>query len=260
MSGAALSAARLFDEGTVALVSGASQGIGRAVAARLMEAGCRVALTDVSLASARQAAQALGVGEDRCLPLALDVRDAARCAEVVALINRLWGPVAVLVNNAGVGGQAGATDAEALAADLDRVMAVNVKGVLQLTMACGEDLRRTRGAVVNVASITTLVATSANLVYGTSKGAVGQLTRFLARDFGPAGVRVNAVAPGLVMTPMTERIAEDAERMARMTGRTFLKRVAEPDDIAGPVVFLASPMARYVTGAILPVDGGHTAN
>jgi NAD(P)-dependent dehydrogenase (short-subunit alcohol dehydrogenase family) len=249
----------LFD-GTVALVSGASQGIGLAIARRLAEAGCRVALTDLDADDARRAADATGQGPDRLRPFALDVRDAARCAAVVAEVEAGWGPVEVLVNNAGIGGRSTAHDARALAEDIDRVMAVNVKGVLNLTMACAEGLKRTRGAVVNVASITSLVATGAHLAYGASKGAVGQLTKFLARDFGPHGVRVNAVAPGLVMTPMTTHIAQDAERHARMVGRTLLGRAAEPEDIAGPVAFLASDLARYVTGVILPVDGGHTAN
>jgi len=164
------------------------------------------------------------------------------------------------VNNAGVGGRSAVFEAQALSQDIDHVMAVNVKGVLNLTAACTEGLHRTRGAIVNVASITSLVATSAHMAYGASKGAVAQLTKFLARDFGPHGVRVNAVAPGLVTTPMTAHIADDAERHERMVRRTFLRRVGDPQDIAGPVVFLASQQARYVTGTILPVDGGYTAN
>ena len=254
------SSSPVFD-GTVALVSGASQGIGRAIALRLLAAGCRVAVTDVRLDSARAAMAGLDPAlAARCRAFALDVRDAAQCAAVVAGIAAAWGPVGVLVNNAGIGGRTRSTDPAELAEDLDRVMAVNVKGVLQLTMACAEVLKATRGAVVNVASITSLVATRAHAVYGASKGAVAQLTRFLARDFGPHGVRVNAVAPGLVMTPMTTQVAADPERFSMMVERTLLKRAAEPDDIAGPVVFLASDQARYVTGAILPVDGGHTAN
>jgi NAD(P)-dependent dehydrogenase (short-subunit alcohol dehydrogenase family) len=249
----------LFD-GTVALVSGAGQGIGQAIAARLLQAGCRVAITDTQLDAARQAAQDTGFGTDRCRPYALDVRDTAQCEAVVADLNTAWGPVGVLVNNAGIGGRSTSADAAALGEDLDRVMAVNVKGVLNLTLACVADLERTRGAVVNVASITTLVATRAHIAYGASKGAVGQLTKFLARDLGPRGVRVNAVAPGLVMTPMTRHVANDADRFGTMVERTFLKRAAEPDDIAGPVVFLASAQARYVTGTVLPVDGGYTAN
>ncbi|MEJ8850837.1 SDR family oxidoreductase [Variovorax rhizosphaerae] len=245
---------------TVALVSGASQGIGQAIASRLLQAGCRVALTDLDLGKAQQAAAECGDPPDRIRPYALDVRDAAQCAAIVADLDEAWGPVGVLVNNAGVSGQHTRQDAQALGEDIDRVMAVNVKGVLNLTMACAEGLRRTRGAVVNVASITTLVATGAHLAYGASKGAVGQLTKFLARDFGAHGVRVNAVAPGLVMTPMTRHIAQDAARYGRMVDRTLLGRPAEPDDIAGPVVFLASEQARYVTGTILPVDGGYVAN
>lgn len=245
--------------GSVALVSGAGQGIGQAIAQRLFEAGCRVALTDVQSHMARQAALALDTSGVRCRAWALDVRDAAQCREVVASVQSAWGPVGVLVNNAGIGGHAALESAD-LPEDLDRVMAVNVKGLMQLTQACTEGLKQTRGAIVNVASITTLVATRAHIAYGASKGAVGQLTRFLARDFGPFGVRVNAVAPGLVMTPLTEKIGEDADRMALMVGRTLLKRVAQPMDIADPVVFLASPAARYITGVILPVDAGYTAN
>ncbi len=246
-------------DGTVAVVSGASRGIGQAIVQRLLEAGCRVALTDTHFEEAARAAHATGAPDGRCRPYALDVRDALQCAAVVADVEQAWGPVGVLVNNAGIGGRA-SPNAGDLADDIDRVMAVNVKGIVNLTEACAEGLRQTRGAVVNVASITTLVATRANIAYGASKGAVGQLTKFLARDFGPHGVRVNAVAPGLVMTPMTEKIAQDVDRMESMVGRTFLKRVGQPDDIAGPVVFLASPLSGYVTGAILPVDAGYTAN
>lgn len=251
--------APLFDD-DVAVVSGASRGIGFAIAMRLLEAGCRVALTDLDLAATCEAAVRTGHGPERVRAYALDVRDAAQCASVVADLQMTWGPVGVLVNNAGVGGRSKVFEAQALAQDIDEVMAVNVKGLLNLTVACTDGLRKTRGAIVNVASITSLVATSAHLAYGASKGAVGQLTKFLARDFGLHGVRVNAVAPGLVMTPMTTHIADDTERYARMVRRTLLGRVGEPMDIAGPVVFLASAQARYVTGTILPVDGGYTAN
>jgi NAD(P)-dependent dehydrogenase (short-subunit alcohol dehydrogenase family) len=246
-------------EGRVALVSGASRGIGKAIAARLVQAGCRVALTDTDFGQAAIAAAAIGAPDTQCRPYALDVRDAALCAAVVADVETAWGPIAVLVNNAGIPGNA-SLDSGNLADDLDRVLAVNVKGIVNLTQACAPGLKRTRGAVVNVASITSLVATRANVAYGTSKGAVAQLTKFLARDLGPHGVRVNAVAPGLVMTPMTEKIKVDADRMEMMVGRTFLGRAAQPDDIAGPAVFLASPLAGYMTGAIVPVDAGYTAN
>src|SRR4030095_4047464 len=218
----------LFDN-TVALVSGASQGIGKAIATRLLDAWCRVAITDTQIDRARQAALDTGLGIERCRPYELDVRDLAQCEAVVADLNQVWGPVGVLVNNAGIGGTCASMDAAGLAEDLDRVMAVNVKGVLNLTIACVENLKRTKGAVVNVASITTLVAARAHIAYGASKGAVGQLTKFLARDLGTYGVRVNAVAPGLVMTPMTNHIADDAERLAMMVDRTLLKRAAEPD-------------------------------
>jgi meso-butanediol dehydrogenase/(S,S)-butanediol dehydrogenase/diacetyl reductase len=245
---------------TVALVTGAAQGIGMACAQQLFAAGCRVAIADVQYEAAQQLAAQLGGDPARCLAFQLDVSNPAQCAQVVADIGAQWGPIGVLVNNAGVSGRPGLEGVEAYADEVDRVMAVNLKGVLNLTLSCAEDLKATRGAVVNVASITSFIATRASLVYGASKGAVAQLTKFLARDLGPFGVRVNAVAPGLVRTPLTAHIAINPEHTKHMVERTFLKDSANPEDIAGPVVFLASSMARHITGVVLPVDGGYLAN
>ena len=247
----------LFD-GTIALVSGAGQGLGKAIAHRLLDAGCRVAITDTTIDNARKGVAESGAAEDRCRAYSLDVRDRAACAEVVSQVNRDWGRIGVLVNNAGVSSRS-RIDSGVLDEELDRLMAVNVKGLLNLTLACAEDLKSNRGAVVNLASITTRIATYASIPYGTSKGAVGQLTKFLARDLGKHGVRVNAVAPGLVRTPLTVDVMTDTARIERTIDRTLLKRIAEPEDVAGPVVFLASPLAQYVTGVILPVDGGYSA-
>ncbi|WP_028605704.1 SDR family NAD(P)-dependent oxidoreductase [Ottowia thiooxydans] len=249
----------MFDD-TIALVSGASQGIGLACVKRLLQAGCRVAMADIALASAQAAIDQMEIAPDRCRAFQLDVRDAAQCASVVAQVRAIWGPLGILVNNAGVSGRKDCMEGEALSAEVDRLMDVNVKGVLNLSMASADDLKATRGAIVNVASLTSFVATRAHIAYGASKGAVAQLTKFLARDLGPFGVRVNAVAPGLVMTPLTQHIASNPEHLRNMVERTFLKVPAQPDDIAGPVVFLASAMAAHVTGVVLPVDGGYLAN
>lgn len=247
----------LFDN-TLALVSGAGQGLGKAIALKLLDAGCRVAITDTTQANAQQAVAESGAGPDRCRAYALDVRDEAACAAVVAQVNRDFGRIGVLVNNAGISSRA-KIDSGNLNTELDRLMDVNVKGLLNLTLACAEDLKAEKGAVVNLASITTIISTYASIPYGTSKGAVGQLTKFLARDLGVYGVRVNAVAPGLVRTPLTVDVMTNTARIERTIDRTLLKRIAEPDDVAGPVVFLASPLAQYLTGVILPVDGGYSA-
>lgn len=248
---------KLFDN-QVAIVSGAAQGIGEAIARGLGAAGCRVAFVDIESEGAQRAASAAG-GKDRCRAFMLDVRDEAACRAVVAQIRQAWGPVAVLINNAGVTSRSKLEDDD-IGAALDRTFAVNVKGLLNLTRACLADLKETRGAIVNLASITSLIATYASIPYASSKGAVGQMTKFLARDLGSFGVRVNAVAPGYVRTPLTADLEGDTARLSRTIDRTLLKRVAEPGDVVGPVVFLASPMARYITGHILPVDGGYTAN
>ncbi|WP_423456192.1 SDR family NAD(P)-dependent oxidoreductase [Ottowia sp. VDI28] len=245
---------------TIALVSGGSQGIGLACARSLLRAGCRVAIADIQAESAQAAVDQMGVHPERCRVFQLDVSDLAQCESVVARIRASWGALGVLVNNAGVSGRKDATEGQALVAEFDRVMSVNVKGVLNLSMASADDLKATRGAIVNVASLTSFVATRAHAVYGASKGAVAQLTKFLARDLGPSGVRVNAVAPGLVMTPLTQHIATNPEHLRTMVERTLLKTPAQPDDIAGPVVFLASTMAAHITGVVLPVDGGYLAN
>ncbi len=114
---------------------------------------------------------------------------------------------------------------------------------------------------MNIASIAALLASFASIPYAASKGAVAQATKFLARDFAPFGVRVNALAPGFVLTPLTSDLRDGASsRMERAAQRTMLKRVAEPVDLIGPMLFLASDLSRYVTGLVLPVDGGYSAS
>lgn len=247
-------------ENKVVLVSGGSQGIGMACVQRFLQAGCRVAIADIQRDVAERAVQELNLPAERCFVVGLDVSDPDQCIDAVAQVRAKWGPIEVLVNNAGIGGRQDCQGVHETAAELDRVLGVNVRGVMNLTLAASDDLKATKGAVVNVASITSFIATKASTIYGVSKGAVAQMTKFLARDLGPYGVRVNAVAPGLVMTPMTNHIKNNPQHLQWMVDRTYLKAPAQPQDIAGPVFFLASPLAAYVTGVVLPVDGGYIAN
>ncbi|MFO1302177.1 MAG: SDR family oxidoreductase [Burkholderiales bacterium] len=249
----------LFD-GEVAVVSGAAQGLGSAFALALAQSGCRVVALDVKETEVRGFADTLRAQGLRCEGRVLDVRDAAACEALAASVRDELGNAAIVVNNAGVTTRAQLEDAH-MVDEIDRLMAVNVKGVLNLTRAFIPQLKQTRGAIVNVASIASLIASFASIPYAASKGAVAQVTKFLARDLAPHGIRVNAVAPGFVLTPLTADLRGGASsRMERATQRTMLKRVAEPDDIVGPLLFLASPMSRYITGLVLPVDGGYTAN
>jgi NAD(P)-dependent dehydrogenase (short-subunit alcohol dehydrogenase family) len=250
---------KLFS-GEVAVVSGAGQGLGSAFATALARSGCRVVALDLHASGLRSLADSLRGEGLACETRVLDVRDAAGCSEAVAAIGEDVGSIAVLVNNAGITSRAQLDDAN-FADEIDRVMEVNLKGVLNLTRAAVPQLKATKGTIVNIASIAALLASFASIPYAASKGAVAQATKFLARDLSPFGVRVNALAPGFVLTPLTSDLREGASsRMERAAQRTMLKRVATPEDLVGPLLFLASDLSRYITGLVVPVDGGYTAN
>ena len=140
-----------------------------------------------------------------------------------------------------------------------RVMDVNVNGIFNVVHAWLPALRQTRGNIINVASIASFVGVGGNLGYSPSKGAVKLFTQALARDLASDGIRVNAIAPGVIETPMTASTREDPNRLAGFMTRTPLGRVGQPEELIGPVIFLASSMASYVNGAILPIDGGYLA-
>ena len=138
-------------------------------------------------------------------------------------------------------------------------MDVNVNGIFNVVHANLPALRQTRGSIINVASIASFVGVADTLGYSPSKGAVKLFTQALARELATDGIRVNAIAPGVIETPMTQSTRDDPERLAGFLKRTPLGRVGQAEELVGPVVFLASPMASYVNGVILPVDGGYLA-
>jgi NAD(P)-dependent dehydrogenase (short-subunit alcohol dehydrogenase family) len=142
-----------------------------------------------------------------------------------------------------------------------RVMDVNLDGTMHVIQALLPDLQASRGSIVNVASIMATVAYQPGAsAYAAAKGALAQLTRSLAIELAPSGVRVNAIAPGFMDTAMTAGTRADPQRMAYFLSRTPMKRMGQPDELVGPVLFLASRLSSYVTGAVLPVDGGLVAN
>ena len=248
----------LFPNG-VAAVTGGVQGIGLAVATALAREKCKIAIIDINEERIAEAVTAIRKEGVVCEGYRTDVGDIADCRRVAARIESEIGPVSVLVNSAGATYR-GTIDSPDFDEAFERLMRINLQGTLNLVRACWDQLKATKGAVVNIASAAGLVAGTGNIPYSASKGAVVQLTRTLARDLGPFGVRVNAVAPYTTETPMTQDLFKDAARMDVTRNRTFLKRLAKPDDIAGPILFLASPLAKYITGITLPVDGGFTAS
>jgi NAD(P)-dependent dehydrogenase (short-subunit alcohol dehydrogenase family) len=241
-------------DGCVALVTGASRGIGRAIALDLAEAGCDVvaaARSEDALAGVAREVEAHGRS---CLPLATDHAAVESLPEAA---ERAWawrGRVDVLVNAAGV--IVRASPLEVTPADWDAVFAVNVRGTFFLTRELGRRMLESGdGAIVTITSLAGETPTRAAVGYQASKAALIQLTRALAVEWAPT-VRVNAVAPGYVRTDLNTAWLDDDENRAYVLGNTPLGRVGEPRDVVGAVRFLASPAAAYITGQNVRVDGG----
>jgi NAD(P)-dependent dehydrogenase (short-subunit alcohol dehydrogenase family) len=244
--------------GRLALVTGAGQGNGRAIALGLAAHGADVVVTDIDAIAAQQTVADITVGGRRGWAYALDVTDADACAALAKAIGAEIGHVAILVNNAGIIIR-DTIDSPHAHNNWRRVLDVNLNGVFNVTHAFLSALRQTHGTVINVGSIASFVGVADTLGYSPSKGGVKLLTQSLARELARDGIRVNAIAPGVIETAMTKATREDPARLAGFIGRTPLGRVGQPDELVGPVVFLASDMASYVSGVTLPVDGGFLA-
>jgi NAD(P)-dependent dehydrogenase (short-subunit alcohol dehydrogenase family) len=247
--------ARMLD-GDVAVVTGGAQGNGAAIARGLADHGAAVAVLDLDLAGAERVAGEIIATGGRAAAFACDVGDRAACLQVAAEVERQLGPASVLVNNAGVIRRV-LLDDDGLADALDLHLRVNVVGSTLLVQALLDQLTRTEGRIVNVGSIASFISTVGGVSYAASKGAVLQLTKALASELAPRGIRVNGVAPGVMETPMTAVTRADPVASSRFLAHTPLGRFGRPEELVGPVVFLASPMSSYVTGVMVPVDGGY---
>jgi NAD(P)-dependent dehydrogenase (short-subunit alcohol dehydrogenase family) len=236
----------------VAVVTGAGRGVGLAIARRLAERGARLVLADLDMEQAEAGAALLRDEGHAAWAHRVDVADEG-AMEALADFAVTQGALAAWVNNAGISHRAPLL--ELSVADWDRVFAVNARSAFLGTRAAGRRMG-TGGAIVNIASISAVRALPDLAHYGASKGAVELFTRHAALDLAPRGIRVNAVAPGTTRTPMTQNRLSDPAQMAWSIGRIPLGRIAEPEDIAGPVGFLCSSEAAYVTGATLVCDGG----
>ena len=239
----------------LALVTGAGSGIGRAIAVAYARAGARVILTD-RLAGACAAAleETLAAGGE-AWALEFDVTDADAALALAERASRDIGDVDVLVNSAGVLIREG-IDSPRARANIHRVVDVNLFGTFHAIHAFLPALRRTQGCIVNIASGAAFIAQAGCLGYSASKGGVKMLTQAMAADLAADGIRVNAIAPGVIDTPMTEATREDPERLQKFLARIPARRVGLASEVAQPAIFLASAMASYITGVTLPVDGG----
>ncbi len=249
----------LFDlSRRVALVTGASRGIGARLALALAEAGADVAITARDAAALTETKTAIEATGRRCLALAHDVTDTATADALVVAASAL-GPVAILINNAGVEEVRPSLDVDA--ALWDRIVDVNLRGAFFVAQTVARALvaEGQPGAIVNICSLTSFVGVPTAAPYTASKSGLLGLTRALATEWAGAGIRVNAIAPGYFRTALTEPFYADADWAEGMRAKIPMGRFGALDDLAGAAVFLASDASRYVTGQCVTVDGGYLA-
>lgn len=240
-----------------ALITGSGRGIGAAVAKRLAQDGYNVVINEVSQealdtygAQTAEECRAFGV---RAETYAADVSDSAQCEAMVKWTKEQFGSLDVLVNNAGItrdGLLLRMSDEQ-----YDSVIRVNQKSVFNMTKFAGAVmLRQKNGRIVNLASVAGLYGNAGQINYSASKGAVIAMTKTTAKELGSRGITCNAVAPGFIQTPMTDKLTE--EQRAAVLAQIAMKRYGQPEEIAGVISFLCSPDASYVTGQVIEISGG----
>jgi NAD(P)-dependent dehydrogenase (short-subunit alcohol dehydrogenase family) len=250
--------------GQVAVVTGGASGIGRACVLRFAREGAHVALLDISIEHAWATAKEAGAMGQEAWTISCDVRDETQLAAAVEQVMDTWGRIDIWVNNAGT--YTGSPLPEVPLADWDHTLGTNFTGVFLGCRAVAPIMRQQRsGRIINVSSMAGKTSWPATAEYSASKSAVIGLTRSVALDMAPYGVTVNAVCPGNVETAMLRQLAATAGPRAGMTAEEWLLqrvsnspvgRLASPDEIAGPIAFLASDEARYYTGQSISIDGG----
>ena len=241
-------------DGTVALVTGAGRGIGRAIALELAASGADVAVNDFAdeASCAAVVAEITALGR-RATYVMGDVSDEEQVNAMVERAEAELGPIGIVVNNAGI-----TRDNVVMmmdARDFDAVIATHLRGTFLVSKAAARKMfRRRAGCIINLSSVVGRRGNAGQANYAAAKAGIIGLTKSMAKELGPRGVRVNAIAPGYIDTPMTQALPDETKDL--IVSATPLKAIGTTDDIAAAVAFLASPHARFITGAVLPVDGG----
>lgn len=245
--------------GKLVHVTGAARGIGAAIATTFAASGARVIVSDLEAGSCDGVVSQITESGGEAWGYTLDVTDPDSISALAAQVGEELGDIDILVNNAGVMLRERIDSPDAAAA-FRRTIDVNLVGTFEVSLAFAPALRRTRGCIINTSSGAGMQALPNAMGYSPSKAALIMLTKTLALDLARDGIRVNSVAPGVIETDMTEATRADPARLDAFMRRTPLGRMGQPSEIASAALFLASPLASYVDGVTLPVDGGFLAN
>ena len=239
--------------GKTALVTGGGRGIGREIAFKLASAGCDVAICDIDAVTAESTAKDLEATGVKSLGIAANVADAASVEAMFKTFLEKFGKMDILINNAGItrDGLVMRMKEE----DWDAVLSVNLKSAFLCCREAARPMMKARaGTIISIASIVGLMGNAGQANYAAAKAGMIGLTKTLAKEFSSRNITVNAVAPGFIKTAMTDKLSD--EDRSKLTDAIPLQRLGYPDDIANAVLFLASPMASYITGHVLSVNGG----
>ena len=244
----------------VAIVTGAGQGLGEAIARILAEAGAKVAVNDLNPDRAERVAESISGTGGQAIGITADISNKFQCVHLIETTRAEWGRLDILVNNAGIEPVESVLKLDEW--DWDRCIDVNLKGTNMMSQLCGrvmadENRERGGGAIVNISSIAGVeIPLMHRAVYCASKAGMVGFARECAREFAQYGIRVNTIVPGVFITPMTEKARQNPEMMAKWMREIPMERLGDPEEVASAVLFLCSDASSYMTGTTLTVDGG----
>jgi Tropinone reductase 1 len=245
-------------KGKKALVTGGTKGIGEASALLLAQAGAEVMVISRHQEDIEQMAIEAAKQDLSIIGKAFDMAEPMVAKQIIEHVNATWGSLDILVNNAGMNIRK--PSVEYSSEEYDRIMQVNLRSVFELCQAAHPLLKASQGCIVNMSSVSALTHISSGSIYGMTKAAMTQLTRNLSVEWALDGIRVNAVAPWYISTPLAAPVLNDPEKLKNILARTPMKRVGIPEEVAAAVLFFSLPAASYITGQCMSVDGGFMVN